>query len=90
MSKLKLAQIVDYNIQRHRYIVIFRYEYRKIEGLQGFTWLSKEQEKAVREWWYEHGSGGALENRMFFEEFLPEEYHFWKQELPKKDTTEKE
>ena len=82
MSELKIAQIADYDIQQHGYLVGFRYFSERIEGLAEFVWLSKKQEEAVLEWWRDHGDGGYLFGSTTFslrKKELPEEYHFWKQ-----------
>ena len=83
MSKLKLAQIVDYDIQQHGYLVGFRYFSERIECLAEFVWLSKKQEAAIMEWWRrDHVEVSYLfESKTFSlrKKELPEEYHFWKQ-----------
>ena len=82
MSELKLAQIVDYDIQTDDYLVGFRHFSERIEGLSEFVWLSKKQEEAVWLWWHSYGNSGDMFTRKTFslrKKELPEEYHFWKQ-----------
>ena len=81
--KLRLAQIVDYDINTADCTVAFRHMFQEIKGLQAFVWLSYDQEIAVYEWWAEHGNGEPLVNQTFstLRGFsLPEKLCFWKLE----------
>ena len=83
MNKIKpgirLAQIVDYNINTADCMVAFRHMFQEIKGLQAFVWLSYDQEIAVYEWWAEHGNGEPLVNQTFSlrKGDPPEELRFW-------------
>ena len=61
--ELRLAQIVDYDIQIADCVVAFRHMSQEIKGLQAFVWLSYDQEIAVYEWWA--GNGEPLVNQTF-------------------------
>ena len=80
--RFRLAQIVDYDIRTADCVVAFRHIFQKIEGLHAQVWLSPEQEKAVREWWAEHGNGEPLVNQTFTLLSLPAELHFWPDGTP--------
>ena len=82
--RLRLAQIVDYDIQTADCMVAFRHMFQEIKGLQAFVWLSYDQELAVYEWWAEHGNGEPLVNQTFSlrKGSLPAELHFWPDGTP--------
>ena len=80
--KLRLAQIVDYDISSPGFRVAFRYMRREIKGVAHFLWLSPEEVKAVWRWLNEHEDGDFFTKRTFSarENVLPEELCFWKLE----------
>ena len=76
---LRFAQIVDYDINTDDCLATFRYSYQKIAGVQAFMFLTPKEEKAVRDWWAEHGDGNPLGEMVFSlrKNQLPEELKFW-------------
>ena len=80
--KLRLAQLVDYDISSHAHLAAFRYVRREIKGVAAFVWLSTEQVKAVWKWLNEHEDGDFFTKRTFSVQRneLPEQLCFWKME----------